>query len=374
MRVGIDAHMLGDKSGGNETYYKNILLNMGKLIKDEEIILFMNKKNNVKYINDLRNMKKENFMISKASIRNSILLPLYPLKYDLDLFHIQYFGPLVKTCPIISTIHDISFEHYPEFYTKRELAIMKKWIPYTAKTSDIIFTVSEFSKKDIANRYEINPEKIKVTYNATGENFRVIEDKNSIRNIIDKFSIDGEYILTVGNLQPRKNIPRLVQAYIKLRETNTTFKYKLVIVGKKAWLFDDILRFIKESTFKDDIILTDYVTDEELVYLYNGAEFFVYPSVFEGFGLPILEAMACGTPVITSNANAMIEVSGDSALLFNPYDVDDIVYNMRVLAENRDLRLKMSESGLKRASEFSWNDTSRIVLDTYKEVIMNKKG
>lgn len=373
MKIGIDAHVIGDKSGGNETYYRNLIEQITRLVTDEELYLYFNdqKKSSLIDIDKKSDINIKSFKTSSAVKRYIKYLPDYVQQDKLDVLHLQYFPVIRKKCSIVGTIHDISFEHYPEYFTKKNLLMNKALIPLLARQADRILTVSNYSKQDICNKYGIDPQKIIVTYLATNVKYKVIKDLKLLRETKEKFNINGDFILTVGNLQPRKNLSRLFNAYINLRNKKL-INEKLVIVGKKAWLFNDIFKFVNESKYKDDIIITDYVTDDDLALLYNAAKLFVYPSVFEGFGLPPLEAMSCGTPVVTSNITSIPEVTGNAAVLFNPWDVDDIEEKIVTTINNKDMLNKLSELGLKRSLDFSWKKTAKVTLEAYKEAFRLK--
>lgn len=364
MRVGIDGHMIGDHSGGNESYYTNILLNMNPT-KNLKLILFLKKG-----VDDI--LFKDKYQIVRfeemnSFKRNFIELPNLCKQYNLDLLHTQYFIPFYRPCPVVCTIHDICFEHYKNIFTKKEYFRQKILIPYAAKNSEFVFTVSKNAKKDIIKHYKINEKKVIVTYNAVDTAFRKLNEKELNENQLrKKFNIGKErYILSVGNLQPRKNLPRLIRAFIKSL-TNLKEDTKLVIVGKKAWMFEDI---IKEACNDNDrIIFTDYVSKEDLIRLYNAATCFVYPSFFEGFGIPPLEAMACGTPVAVANKTSLPEVVGNAGIFFNPFSENEIMQGIITLLDNDDERKRLIELGFKRVKKYSWSTSARVVEKTYKMI------
>ncbi|MCB7320966.1 glycosyltransferase family 4 protein [Lacrimispora sp. 210928-DFI.3.58] len=368
MRVGIDGHMLGDRSGGNESYYTNILNNMYP-VKDMELFLFVKKGVSAAAFADRFTIIE--FEETGAFKRNFIELPKLCKKYKLDLLHTQYFIPFRCPCPIVCTIHDICFEHYKDIFTKKEYIRQKLLIPYAAKHSQKIFTVSENAKKDIADHYGVEEDNIIVTYNAVNNDFCVLtpeeleEDKLRVQ-----FGIgDSRYILSVGNLQPRKNLPRLIRAFSKM-EKEMDENIKLVIVGKKAWMFDGILKEACNQT--DKIIFTDYVTNKDLVRLYNAAACFVYPSFFEGFGIPPLEAMACGTPVAVSNKTSLPEVVGNAGSYFDPFEEDEIMEAMRKMLRKDYCSADLKEKMKKQAERFSWKESSRLIVNTYMDVVEKK--
>lgn len=370
-KIGIDGHVLGDRSGGNETYYMNLIKNLSCNCDDIGFNIYCNKKYEIE-VNQNINMKVKKFQTSNTLTRNLIECPYLEKKDKLDVMHFQYFLPPVNFCKTVVSIHDISFEHFDNIFEKKMLRIQKKLIPYAAKNADKILTVSEFSKKDIVEKYNIDEKKIVVTHLAASKEFRVLNNNEYIEKkeyLSKKFQITDKYILSVGNLQPRKNIKRLISVFIKLKKTNVDFVYKLVLVGKKAWMYDEIFETVRKNKLESDVILTDYVTNEELVYLYNCCELFVYPSFFEGFGLPPLEAMACGAAVVTSNVTSIPEVVGKDAPMFNPFDEDDMYKKIKDILDTDEYRLKLKEYGVSRSKQFSWSKMAKETLEVYKSLL-----
>ena len=365
-KIGIDGHMLGDHSGGNESYYSNILRSMN--IPDNcEIYLFVKPGIDVSDYSD--KYKIVRFESKNAMRRNFWELTVLCRKYGLDLLHTQYFIPFIRPCKTVCTIHDICFEHFKDIFTKKEYYRQKILIPYAAKHSDYIFTVSCHAKKDIVEHYKVSEETTVVTYNAVNNSFRVLtEQELNEEQLREKFQLGNEpYVLNVSNLQPRKNLVRLIKAFIAMKK-----KYggteKLVIVGKKAWMFDEILKTALEGS--DDIVFTDYVSEEDLVRLYNAAACFIYPSFFEGFGIPPLEAMACGTPVAVAQATSLPEVVGDAGLYFDPYSEDEIAESIHRMITDAKLSGDLKERGLMQAKKFSWAGSAKIIVDTYMKLLM----
>lgn len=366
-RVGIDAHMLGDHSGGNETYYKNILENMVPT-DDLEIYVFVKKCADVSKLN--KKFKIVYFGEHGASYRNLIELPMLCVKYKLDLLHVQYFIPFIRPCKVVVTIHDICFEHYKDIFTKREYIRQKLLIPYAAKKSVKIITDSFFSKNDIASEYKLQDEKIIVTHCAAGKEFRELPDENIDRERLrTEFGIEGDYILTVCNLQPRKNLGRLIKAFSLLKEEYND-SIQLVIVGKKAWMYESIFEAVPKS-IKNDIVFSGYVSSDELVQLYNAAKCFVYPSFFEGFGLPVLEAMACGTPVIVSNKTSLPEVVGNNGKYFDPLSEVDIKNSLIECLTEAECKAIEKENKSKWVASFNWRNSAEILTSAYLSILDN---
>lgn len=357
MRVGIDVHMLGDRSGGNESFYRGILSGLTPDAGDE-YYLFVNSGVDVTEYEDRFNIVY--YKKNSSIYRNCVELRKLCKKYNIDVLHTQYYLPFFAPCKTVVTIHDLSFEHIKDIFTKSEYIKDKILVSHAARKADMVVTVSEFSKQDICTTYGTDPSKIEVVYNAVDSDFTVLPKDAKIRSEVrNKFGIaDDKYIVCVSNLQPRKNIPRLIRAFNKYSD-NTGLDYKLVIVGKKAWMYDEIEKCVSDSNGK--VILTDYVTKDELIALLNEATGCVYPSIFEGFGIPPLEAMACGTPVAASDIPVMREVLGDNELFFDPMDENAIAEAIKTLFETTP---KVNAEIVRR---YSWKKSADILKQVYKK-------
>jgi len=367
--VGIDAHAIGLKQGGNETYVCGLLKGLSQVeYPDFRYIVFLSE--DIPEPDFLSGRK--NFSIirisPRASLRFLIDIPVKTYTERLDLLHTQYHLPFISHCTGVITLHDISFLRYPEFFPRELYWRLKLSLLYSVKKTRKIITVSEFSKKEILEFYRIADEKIEVVYNGVSENFRPVDAQN--RDIIlKKYGITRPYILSVSNIQPRKNLSRLVKAFLSLLKNNEKFPYDLVIVGKKLWLYNEIFNEIRNTHFKERIILTDYVSEKDLVFLYNYADVFIYPSLYEGFGLPVIEAMACGCPVITSNVSSLPEVVGKAGILVDPYSVEEIAKAIYNVIKNKDLREVLKIEGIKQSRKFSWKITAEKTLKVYEEIL-----
>ncbi len=370
MRIGIDAHAIGSRLTGNETYIKNLVLALAQIDAVNEYVLFFTHPEMVKaWEGRFPNFRVRLVRPHAAYARIPLSLPLAIYETGVDLLHVQYTAPPWSPRPIIVTIHDLSFEHFPQFFTAKERFFFKRTIPRTARKAAKVLTVSEYSRRDLIETYSLPPEKVVVTPNGVGPSFKPVRDEEPLAALRKKYGIEREYLLSVGNLQPRKNLARLIQAYTKLRETVEEFRCQLVIVGKRAWLYRHIFHEAHRSRYAGDVILTDYVPEEDLPGLYSGAMAFVYPSIFEGFGLPVVEAMACGTPVVTSNSSAMPEVVGEAGLMIDPYDEDALARAMLRVVEDAQLQAQLSEQGLLQAAKFTWRRTAERTLAVYEEVV-----
>lgn len=367
-RIGIDAHAIGLKQGGNETYASGLLYGLSQIeCSDFRYIVFLSE--GVPAPDFLK--KSKYFSIVRVSTHPFLRLlrdiPLRTYTEKLDLLHTQYHLPLISHCHGVITLHDVSFLRYPEFFSKEIYLRLKLSLPYSIRKAKKIITVSEFSKKEIMEFYRIDEKKIDVIYNGISEIFKPVDAE---KGILNKYGITKPYILSVSNLQPRKNLSRLIKAFVSLLKSNEKFPYTLVIVGRRLWLYNEIFSEIRNSPYKERIVLTDYVPEKDLVYLYNCADVFVYPSLYEGFGLPVLEAMACGCPVVTSNVSSLPEISGSAAFPVDPYNIDAIAKAILTVITNTYLKERLRAEGLKQSQKFSWKNTAEKTLEVYEQILL----
>jgi glycosyltransferase involved in cell wall biosynthesis len=272
-------------------------------------------------------------------------------------------------CKRVTTIFDVFPLSIPGHSTTLDTLICRYWLPIISKQVDAIITDSEWSKIEISKYLQIPEEKITVTSLSAKRHFRVMQ-ADEIGPALARSGVEKPYILYVGSIEPRKNLLRLVEAYAQLRRWSQ--HWNLVIVGSRnLWKSSPVAKKVASMGLQSNVRFTGFVPDEDLSALYNGADLFCYLSLYEGFGLPVLEAMACGTPVITSNTSSLPEVAGEAALLVNPYQVEDIVVAMRAVLSNHDLAQDLRERGLRRAAQFSWDRTARETIAVYQCVLQN---
>ena len=293
-------------------------------------------------------------------------IPYILKKEKIDLFlSPDGFLSLRTDIPQLPVIHDINFEHYPEILPSAISKFYRKYFPLFAQKAKRIATVSEYSKQDLQETYGISADKIDVVYNGASSLFRVV-DKNRIQKIRDKISNGQPYIIFVGSLNPRKNIVRLLAAFEKYRLDNNT-KIKLVLVGHTMWYNKDLTRQLNKMSFKDDVILTGRLENNNLAEAVSAAELMAFVPLFEGFGIPALEAMQSGVPLIASNCTSLPEVTADAAALVNPENVDEIASVLKTVLENEDIRAKMIKKGLEQAKNFSWDKTAELLWESIEK-------
>jgi glycosyltransferase involved in cell wall biosynthesis len=303
-------------------------------------------------------------------VRIPLILSAELRRQPVDVLHVQFTAPPFSPCPVVVSIHDLSFEHLPETFKWRSRNQLKATVRRSARAAARVIALSEHARQDIVETYGLAADRVRTIPLAASDRFYPVTDEDELQRVRQTYGIEGEYILTVGAIQPRKNLARLIAAYARLRKSRPEVNLpKLVFAGKCAWLFEETLRTIQELQLTESVILTGYVPEKDLPALYSGALCFVYPSYFEGFGLPPLEAMKCGAPVITGNRTSLPEVVGEAGLLVDPFDVDALGAAMNRLISDSELRAELTTKGLERAKLFDWRETARQTLAVYQEAV-----
>jgi glycosyltransferase involved in cell wall biosynthesis len=283
----------------------------------------------------------------------------------MDLAHVQYFIPPSAPCPVITTIHDVAFRRFPALFPLKHRLLLNLLIPSSARNAAAVITCSESTRRDLMELYDLPSERIVVTPYAADPIYRPMDADEARQAVRARFRIRSPYLLSVGVLQPRKNLARLVRAYNRIAGD---LPHRLVLVGKEGWAGEELRRAIGESPPGKAPVFTGYVPDADLPALYAGADIFVYPSLYEGFGLPPLEAMACGAPVITSNTSSLPEVVGDAGVTVDPLDTEALARAILDLLQDEARRSSLREAGLRRAAGFSWDRTARETLAVYRRI------
>ncbi len=280
-----------------------------------------------------------------------------------------HYAPRFSPSPSVISIMDLSFIHFPEMFNKKDLWQLKNWTGYSVKNAKKIITISQYSKNDIVSHYGIDPDKVTVTYPGYDNNKYQISNikyQKQISKIKNKYNIKEDYILFVGTLQPRKNISRLIEAFnLTMRQCNNE-TMQLLIVGKKGWLYEEIFLRVNELGLKDDVIFTDYVNDGDLPDLYRNATCFVLPSLYEGFGIPAIEAMACGCPVVVSNVSSLPEIVESAGVFVDPYRIESIAEGINQVCYDEANRNKLIKKGLLQVKKFTWQKCAE---ETYNSIV-----
>lgn len=368
MRIAIDSRGANWYSGtGIGTYTRQILKYLMKHDQDNSYLLYWWGTNyHEMYQNNITidlTSKKHHHFFEESYIPESLAAN------SIDVYHIPQNGmgiPSKKKCIYISTIHDLIPYVMPETVGRGYLKRFISEMPHIMQSSDYIITVSEYSKKDIIKIFDYPKEKIKVTYLAADEYFRPLDKEICKAYLENTYNITGDFLLYLGGFSPRKNVRSILVAFSRIYK-ELPLSYKVVIIGPSRDDHCYLSGLCDTLGISDKVVFTGYVPYEDLPYFYNASALFVYPSLYEGFGLPPLEAMSCGTPVIASNVSSIPEVVGDGAFLINPFDAEDLKNAMERMLTDNSLWNEIAQKGYQRSKEFSWDKTCLNTLKVYEE-------
>lgn len=371
-RIAIDAHMVGARETGNETYVRGVVRGLQELDGSREYLLYTPHPDALPATMIAGRFQPRTIAAAGNIPRIGYAMPHAAWRDRIDLLHVTYTLPPFLRCRSVVTVHDISYALFPETFSLRDRWLLSVAVPLSMRRATRVITVSEAARRDILRRYRIAAEKVVAIPNGVGSHFRPVHDRGEQSRVRARYGIPERYILAVGNLQPRKNLGRLIEAFAGLRRDGR-IAHRLVLVGKSLWKEAEVFGAIRAHGLEDEVIATGYVADSDLPTIYSGADVFVYPSLYEGFGLPPVEAMACGAPVITSNTSALPEVVGDAAVTVSPTSTGEIAAALeRVLGDER-LRRDLRARGEERAATFTWRETARRTLRVYDEVLAGRR-
>jgi glycosyltransferase involved in cell wall biosynthesis len=368
VRIAIDARKLRDFGIG--TYIRNLLRHLSRLDRDTEFVVLCSDED-LGFAAELgENFRAVPERSGGYSLREQFAVPMDLRREGANLFHApHYVLPPLTPCRSVVTIHDCIHLRFPEYLPNRlGYAYARSFLWVAAHRSAHVFTVSEASKRDILSYFRIPESKISVIYNAIDERFHEEPPADEVERVRDRYQLNDPFVLYAGNIKPHKNIERLIEAFHILRRGELEH-VKLLIIGDEITKYAGLRRAVHRYKLHKHVRFFGFVPDATLAILYRLARVFVFPSLYEGFGLPPLEAMASGTPVVTSNVSSLPEVVGDAAMLIDPYEPEAIAGAVRrVLLDDR-LRDDMRERGLARAREFSWDRSIRRVRAIYDRVL-----
>ncbi|MGB9121987.1 MAG: glycosyltransferase family 1 protein [Candidatus Angelobacter sp.] len=366
MKIAIDAHSLGTQSGGNETYCRQLLRGLAQSPGENQYELFYTNPSALSAVDPAGGAFHFTPIPKNPIVRICAVLPRLLAQTKPDVFHAQYvLPPFVKTRTVLA-IHDLAHEHFPEFFHPVEAFRMKRLVRWSAKRASHIMTISEFSAVDIARRFDLPRERITVAHLAASPDFHPRDKAQSQEHLARKYGLAMPFILYVGRIQARKNLPRLVEAYAPLRKQG--LDAKLVMVGKKDWQSEQLLEKIKELDLQESVVFPGFVPFDDLPLFYNAAEVFVFPSFFEGFGLPVVESMASGVPTITSFGSSLEEVAGDGAILIDPRNTDSITAALGKVLGDTALQRDLAARGLERSKQFTAGNLAERALAVYRSL------
>ncbi len=382
MKIGIDSRFLTHpQKGGFKTYTENLISNLAMLDEQNEYILYLDRPP----AQDTRMPVQDNFsyrVLKHAPVigmpwREQVQLSVQTNRDRIDLLHSPCLtAPLMSSCPLVMTIHDMIWLFPKTYSSSNTFSLQWKLMEWyqlvvpraAARHASAILTVSQQSKDSIVEHLGIDPDHIFVTHGAVNSSFHPVRDADRVQVLREKYRLPSKFVLAIGSADPRKNIETLVQAYALLPE-NVRKEYRLVIVWTAAVLATATYKLVESLGMNEYVHFINQVSNDELVLLYNETSLFVFPSLYEGFGLPMLEAMACGAPVIAANTSSIPEVAGDAALLVEARDANGIAHAILQILSDEKLAAEMIQKGLKRNSMFSWKKCAIETLSIYRRVM-----
>jgi glycosyltransferase involved in cell wall biosynthesis len=297
-----------------------------------------------------------------------IPLPIETVGGRADVYYFPDFAlPPVRNGRSVITIHDLSFLLVPDCAEDGLRAHLERIVPASVREADFITADSENTRNELTTLLDAPPDRVEVVYGGVDARFRPVRDTEALEGIRQKYGLQFPFVLYVGTIEPRKNLARLLRAFTNLRSRHR-IRHRLVVAGGLGWLYQDVLREIDELAAEHEVVFLGRVVDDDLPALYSLADVFVFPSLYEGFGLPPLEAMACGCPVVCSDTSSLPEVVGDAAVLVSPFDVDGISDALATLIADPDRRADLGERGLLRSREFTWESSARRLLDVFRRL------
>ncbi|WP_240407236.1 glycosyltransferase family 4 protein [Gracilibacillus halophilus] len=366
----IDATSLARTKTGIEVYTENLVSALIDKLKNQDTLYILLRKEVPEWITEIT---KDNIFPVLSPVNSQILceqlwIPLIKLKYKPDIIHFPAFPPSIFIKhDIFFTMHDATMWKFPETLSYKNKLYMKPLSKIALNRAKKVLTVSQTSLDEISKAFPQVSHKIINTGISIKNDFHKVTDRERLNEVKATYHLPDRFLLTVGSIEPRKNLPFLIETYNQfLNDKEENKKIKLVITGRSAWGSKEIKNIIKQYSLENQVIFTGYVPEKELKSLYSLTEYFVFPSIYEGFGLPLLEAMACETPVITSNVSSLPEVAGNAAKYFNPYDKQSLLEVLYECIDNQNLSKDLSKKALLRRGEFSWDLVADKIYKNYQ--------
>lgn len=367
MLIGYEASALQGCKSGVGYYAENILSGMMSVAPEHDYLLFTNRDVNASWrrLAHERLYTDRYFPVRFAWMQS--VLPGTLRRTRPDIVHFpNYLAPLATSFPYVVTMHDMTLFITPQLHRWKKLLLDRTLIPLVARRSEAIVTVSKSARDDIVRILKVRPEKVHVIPNAVSPVFKQVDCGGRLEAVRARYGLHDPYILYVGTIEPRKNLARLIEAFALLRKRG--LPHKLVLVGQPGWHCEPIYAEVERQGLGNDVIFTGYVPIDDLPALYTSASAMSFPSLYEGFGMPVLEAMACGTPVVTSSSSSLVEIAHDAALLVDPLSVEEIADALHRVCSDSDLACDLRDRGLLRASHFTWEHAARSTLSVYDHV------
>jgi len=380
IHIGLNAHLLSltetYRGAGINWYIRNLLTHLPCVDRDNCYTAFLGDR---RFTSSELTLKVSRLPTSRPVVRifwEQAVQPFALQKERVDLLHaLAFVTPLLSPCPAVVTIYDLSFILYPDSFKRAKRFYLRLFTHLSARKARRVIAISQSTQRDVVRLLGVPPDKVEVVYCGLDEAFRPLA-KDQVAAFRSKRGLPERFILFVGTIEPRKNVTRLIEAFATLRPCDpATLRpcdpatLKLAIGGAKGWFYEDVFARVEELGLEDKVMFPGYIPASELPLWHNAAELFVYPSLYEGFGLPPLEAMACGTPVVAANTSSLPEVVGQAGLTVDPLDVEGLAEAMRRALGDEALRQEMRERGLQRAKGFSWTKTAQETVQVYRRAM-----
>ncbi len=364
MRIGIDARLAAYRGAGISRYTLQLIEGLSHTDSDDEFVILESIRSRTPLFEAPPRFVSSRLITPCHHRLEQLTLPLELAPRHLDLLHSPDFIPPFRAkCKSVITVHDLVFLLYPHFLTKPAARYYGQ-IDRAVHSADAVIAVSKATKQDIVQLLGVPEDRITVIYEAASSQFRPLNSPNLRQSVQTQFGVRGDFMLFVSTIEPRKNVTTLLRAFRQLLDSYKP-DVQLVLAGERGWLFDDVFDLTQRLHLNDDVLFTGRVTSEQLLWLYNTAQALVAPSIYEGFGLTPLEAMACGTPVVVSNVSSFPEIVADAGIRVDPTDVDELTVGMWRALTDSQLRETLIEKGLRRAAFFSWEKAARETLALY---------
>jgi glycosyltransferase involved in cell wall biosynthesis len=374
LRIGIDAHTVGNRRSGDESYTVGLVRGLSRIDARNLYTLYTTSD----AAPDILGPLPENFSVRRVRphqrhTRIMLSLPLWLARDRQDVAHFQYIAPPRLSASLVLTVHDVSFEVFPEYFAPMERLALRRGTPFNMRRADKVVTGSDFSKQQLTEIYGLPPDKIAVTHYAVGDDFSAAACTATGQEVRRRLGLDRDFILWVGNFIRRKRPDVLVEAFRRLVSEDDA-GCDLVLAGAKTGMYPEVLDAVRRAGLEQRVRFLGYVAAEDLPQLYRQARVFVFPSEYEGFGLPVLEAMSCGAPVICSSGSSLAEVVGDAAIALPRVTVESLTTALRAVLHDESRRRELTHRGLARAKCFSWDETARSTLQVYEEAFLAYTG
>ena len=369
MRIGIDCRLPYYQGGGISKYCQLLVKSLATLDRENEYVIFHSRKDTKTYLpKSGSNFRRVNLATPCHHRFERWSLGIELLRQSLDAMHSpDFIPPIFGADRHIITVHDLNFIHYPEFLTPGSRRYYNKQINWAVKKADHVIADSYHTRDDLISILAVDPLKITTIHLAADPLFSTIPAPEEIEATLKRYELPNDFLLFVGTLSPRKNLNTLVKSYAQL-SSEAAVELPLVLVGSKGWLYGEIFQQIENLGISNRVVFIDAVSDLELVHLYRSASMLAMPSYYEGFGLPVLEAMNCGCPVLASDRSSLPEIAGDAAIFVDPDDVDGWSQAILSVLSNADLREDLVEAGYERSNHFSWMRTAEQTRGVYLQV------